>query len=150
MFPVEDLRASGERVWVARGVLARAALRCAIGDWDSASRDLDEVQEIAELGPMRLYLCDISLERARLALAQQEAFVPLIGLVEPSLSPPANGATTAALREEARKELDIARKLIAECGYHRRDEELAELDAVVSGQPPLRRSAPTRLRLIGQ
>jgi hypothetical protein len=26
-----------------------------------------------------------------------------------------------------------ARKLIAECGYHRRDEELAELDAVVAG-----------------
>jgi hypothetical protein len=27
----------------------------------------------------------------------------------------------------------MARKLIAECGYHRRDEELAELDAVVAG-----------------
>ena len=39
----------------------------------------------------------------------------------------------AALKEEARNELDVARKLIAECGYHRRDEELAELDTVVSG-----------------
>jgi hypothetical protein len=39
----------------------------------------------------------------------------------------------ARLREEARKELDVARKLIAECSYHRRDEELAELDAVVGG-----------------
>jgi hypothetical protein len=39
----------------------------------------------------------------------------------------------AALKEEARNQLDVARKLIAECGYHRRDEELAELDAVVAG-----------------
>ena len=35
---------------------------------------------------------------------------------------------------DARKQLDIARKLIVECGYHRRDEELAELDAVVAGR----------------
>jgi hypothetical protein len=27
----------------------------------------------------------------------------------------------------------VARKLIADCGYHRRDEELAELDAVRAG-----------------
>jgi hypothetical protein len=27
-----------------------------------------------------------------------------------------------------------ARKLIADCGYHRRDEELAELDEVVAGR----------------
>jgi hypothetical protein len=39
----------------------------------------------------------------------------------------------ASLNEGARKELDVARKLVAECGYHRRDEELAELDAVIAG-----------------
>jgi hypothetical protein len=35
---------------------------------------------------------------------------------------------------EAREQLDFARRLIAECGYHRRDEELAELDGVVAGR----------------
>jgi hypothetical protein len=35
---------------------------------------------------------------------------------------------------EARRELDAARTLIAECGYHRRDEELSELDEVVAGR----------------
>ena len=35
----------------------------------AAARDLDEVEEIAEPGPMRLFLCDLALERARLALA---------------------------------------------------------------------------------
>jgi tetratricopeptide (TPR) repeat protein len=60
---VAGLRASGEFVWVTRGQLARAAFRRAVGDWDGAARDLDEVEEIAEPGPMRLYLCDGALER---------------------------------------------------------------------------------------
>ena len=131
---VEGLRASGHNEYVARGLIARAAFRRAIGDSDGAARDLDEAQEIAEPGPMRLYLCDTALERARLALARREAFAPLNGLVEPSPPPPAlpDPAEAARLLEEARKQLDVARKLVAECGYHRRDEELAELDAVAA------------------
>ena len=133
---VEGLRASGEFVWVPRGLLARVAFRRAVGDDDGAARDLDETQEIAAPGPMRLFLCDCALERARLALARREAFAPLNGLVEPSPPPPAlpDAAEAARLLEEARKELDAARKLIAECGYHRRDAELAELDTVTGGK----------------
>ena len=71
------------------------------------------------------------MERARLALARRDAFAPLNGLVELSPSPPA-AAATARLRDEARRELDVALKLIAECGYHRRDEELAD-EAVIAG-----------------
>ncbi len=134
---VEGLRASGRIAEVPRGLLARAAFRRAGGDWEGAARDLDEAEEIAEPGPMRLYLCDCALERARLALAQLEAFAPLAGLVEPSPSPSgppdADAATAASLKGEACSELDKARKLIAECGYHRRDEELSELDEVVAG-----------------
>ena len=133
---VEGLRAAAQSDFIARGLLARAAFRRAVGDWDGAARDLDEAQEIAEPGPMRLYLCDCALERARLALARREAFAPLNGLVEPSPPPPAlpDAAEAARLLAEARKELDAARKLIADCGYHRRDAELAELDDVVAGR----------------
>jgi tetratricopeptide (TPR) repeat protein len=133
---VEALRASAEYVWLARGLIARAAFRRAIGDWGGATRDLDEAQEIAEPGPMRLYLCDIALERARLALAPIEGFAPLNGLVEAGPPPPAlpDAAAMASLKDEARKQLDVARKLIADCGYHRRDEELAELDQVLAGR----------------
>ena len=133
---VEGLRASGNNDHIPRGLLARAAFRRAIGDWDGAARDLDEVEEIAEPGPMRLYLCDCALERARLALARREAFAPLNGLLAPSPPPPAlpDAAAAAGLMEEARVQLDAARKLIAECGYHRRDEELSELDEVVAGR----------------
>jgi hypothetical protein len=132
---VEGLRASGRNDHLPRGVIARAAFRRAVGGWDGAKRDLDEAKEIAEPALMRLYWCDCALESARLALARREAFAPLYGLVEPSPPPPVLPDATAAvaLGEEARKQLDVARKLIAECGYHRRDEELAELDTVVAG-----------------
>jgi tetratricopeptide (TPR) repeat protein len=101
---IESLRASGESVLLPRGLLARAAFRRAVGDWGAAARDLDEVLEIAEPGPMRLYLCDCALERARLALARREAFAQLNGLVAPSPPPPAlpDGAATAELSVEAR------------------------------------------------
>ena len=133
---VEGLRASGRNDHLPRGLLARAAFRRAIGDWDGAARYLDEVDEIAEPGPMRLYLCDGALERARLALARREVFAPLNGLLDPrppTLASP-DAAEAARLLAEARTELDAARKLIAECGYHRRDAELAELDAVAAGR----------------
>ena len=69
-------------------------------------------------------------------MARCEAFAPLNGLVEPSTPPPAlpDAAEAARLLTEARRELDAARKLIADCGYHRRDAELAELDAVATGK----------------
>ena len=133
---VQGLWASGELVWVTRGLLARAAYRRIAGDWDGAARDLDDAQEIAEPGPMRLYLCDCALERARIALARREAFAPLNGLLEPGPPPPAlpDAAEAARLLAEACEELDAARKLLADCGYHRRDEELGELDDVAAGR----------------
>jgi tetratricopeptide (TPR) repeat protein len=131
---VESLRVSGHNEYAPLGLTSRGTFRRAIGDWNRAKSDLDEAKEIAEPGLMRPYLCDCALERARLALAQREAFAPPNGLVEPRpppFSPDPHAA--AALKEEARTQLDVARKLIAECGYHRRDEELAELDEVVAG-----------------
>jgi predicted N-acetyltransferase YhbS len=132
---VDGLREAGANEFVVDGLRARAAFRRAIGDWNRAAHDLNEAKEIAESAIMRLYLCDCALEGARLALARREAFAPLNGLVErsPPRPVPPDATPGAALGEEARKELDVARKLIAECGYHRRDAELAELDAVVAG-----------------
>jgi hypothetical protein len=38
------------------------------------------------------------------------------------------------LHEEAAKQLAVAADYIETCGYHRRDEELAELRAVLRGE----------------
>jgi tetratricopeptide (TPR) repeat protein len=132
---VDRLRMTAQLDEMPRGLLARAVFRRSIGDWGSAARDLDEVEEIAEPGPMRLYLCDIALERARVAFARMEAFAPLNGLLDDSPPKPValHAAEAARLKEQARANLAEARKLITDCGYHRRDEELAELEAVLAG-----------------
>ena len=133
---VDGLRAAGTSHHLPRGLLARAALHRSVGDWGGATRDLDEVEEIAEPGPMRLFLCDMALERARLAFARIEGFAPLNGLIDDSPTQPAppGAEESAKLAEEARLNLATARELIERCGYHRRDEELAELEAVRDGR----------------
>jgi len=133
---VDGLRSASHLQFVPRGLLARAAFRCSVGDWNSAARDLDEVEEVAEPGPMRLFLCDMALERARLAFARMEAFAPLNGLTDdsPSKPKPPTEAERQSLHTEAAKQLAIAAEYITTCGYHRRDEELAELEAVLAGQ----------------
>jgi hypothetical protein len=133
---VDGLRAAATLDYVPHGLLASAAFRRSVGDWSGAAHDLDEVEEIAEPGPMRLFLCDMALERARLAFAHIEAFAPLNGLIDDSPPRPAppGADERAKLTEEARANLATARELINKCGYRRRDEELAELEAVLAGR----------------
>ena len=134
---VEGLRAAGTMHHVPRGLLVRAVFRRSVGDWAGAARDLDEIEEIAEPGPMKLFLCDLAIECARLAFARIEAFAPLNGLLEkdnpPKPAPPgADGL--ARLKEEAAAQLQIAADYISSCGYHKRDEELAELQEALRGE----------------
>jgi hypothetical protein len=133
---IDGLRAAGALEFIAHGLLARAAFCRSVSDWDGAARDLDEVEEIAEPGPMRLFLCDMALERARLAFARSEAFAPLNGLIDDSPPKPERPgeAECKRLQDEAEKQLAIAADYIEKCGYHRRDEELAELQAVRDGK----------------
>jgi len=83
-----------------------------------AQEDLDEAWEIAERGPMRLFLADIHLYRARLFgkriadSGDRKEEMPY-----PWESPAAD--------------LAAAEKLIDDCGYHRRDEELADAKAAI-------------------
>ena len=85
---------------------------------------------------MRLFLCDMALERARLAFAQIEAFAPLErdDRRQPTEPGRAEARRRRGMPEAARANLAEAKKLITACGYHRRDEELAELEAVLEGQ----------------
>ena len=86
-----------------RGFLTRAWLLFLEGDAHGARADLDEAWDIAERGPMRLHLADIHLHRARLFFCEKPY---------PWKSPQAD--------------LAAAEKLINDCGYHRRDQELAD------------------------
>jgi tetratricopeptide (TPR) repeat protein len=99
------LRQAGQADHLPRALLTRAWLRSLEGDLVAARADLDEAQQIAERGPMRLHLADVHLHRARLFFREN--------------------------RDEAREELNRARALIERCGYHRRDEELRDAEKVI-------------------
>jgi hypothetical protein len=91
--------------------------------------DLNEVEEIAEPGPMKLALCDAALERARLALARAAESAPLSGVIEASSPKPKRPgeAECNRLHDEGAKQVAV------KWGYHVRDEELAELQALLKG-----------------
>jgi hypothetical protein len=75
-----------------------------------SQRDLDEAFSIASRGPMRLHLTDCHLEQARLSLDTGDV-------------------------QRASDSVASARELIQQTGYHRRDAELAELEAQISTRP---------------
>ena len=60
------LRAAGTMDHLPKGLLTAALYHFVRGDADAARAALDEAQQIAERGPMPLYLADIHLHRARL------------------------------------------------------------------------------------
>jgi tetratricopeptide (TPR) repeat protein len=134
---LDGLRFNGQSQYAAACLLARAAFRRSVADWDGATCDLDEVEEIAWPATLRLCLCDMALERSRLAIARAEAFVPFHGILEKDNPPKPTIPSTeqiAELMSEAGNQLKIAAEYIDTCGYHRRDEQLAELQAVLRGE----------------
>ena len=102
---VNGLRQAGRADDLPRALLTRAWLRVLQGEDSAARADLDEAQQLAERGPMRLYVADVHLHRARLFFRENH--------------------------DEAREELKKARALIARCGYHRRDNEVRDAENVV-------------------
>ncbi|HVE71994.1 MAG TPA: hypothetical protein VNI54_11545 [Thermoanaerobaculia bacterium] len=103
---VKGLRQAGQVDDLPRALLTRAWLRVLHGDEAAARADLDEVQMFAERGPMRLYLADVHLYRARLFFREN--------------------------LDAAREELKKARALIERCSYHRRDDEVRDAENVIS------------------
>jgi len=86
---------------------------------------------------MRLSLCDLALERTCLAFAQIETLAALNGLLEnknPPRPAPLSANRVARLKTETAEQLQIAADYISSCSYHKRDEELAELQEVLAGK----------------
>ncbi|HEV7487841.1 MAG TPA: hypothetical protein VGQ65_19400 [Thermoanaerobaculia bacterium] len=108
---VSGLRRAGMQDYLPHGLLTRAWLRSLTGartGTESAQSDLDEAWEIAERGPMPLFLADIHLYRARLFF--RDAKYPW---------------------ESPQHDLAEARRLIFKHGYLRRKEELEDAEAAL-------------------
>jgi hypothetical protein len=80
---------------------------------------------------MRLFLADIHLHRARL-FGLRIADVGVRN--EKAEGRVRNEATEPYPWESPQADLEAAEKLINECGYHRRDEELADAKKAIIGQ----------------
>jgi tetratricopeptide (TPR) repeat protein len=116
---VDGLRRAGQQDDLPRGLLTRAWLRCLTGACtgpESAQSDLDEAFEIAERGPMPLFLADIHLYRARLFGLSKD---------RPTTYPWASPQT----------DLAEARRLIEKHGYWRRKEELEDAETAARAVP---------------
>ncbi|MBI1227954.1 MAG: hypothetical protein GC192_22170 [Bacteroidetes bacterium] len=97
---------AGRQDYLPVGLLFRASYYRFVEKFLFAEEDLEEVLDIAEPSGMRLHLTDYHLEMARLR-------------------------NDMGRLEEAKDNMEKAAKLIEETGYHRRDKELAELQAVL-------------------
>jgi tetratricopeptide (TPR) repeat protein len=110
---VASLRQAGMQQYLPHCLLTHAWLRCLTGaraSPESAQSDLDEAWEIAERGPMPLFMADIHLHRARLFGLSQDR--------------PASYPWTSPQHDLAE-----ARRLIEKHGYGRRKVELEDAEA---------------------
>ena len=119
---VAGLRRAGQQDQLPKGLPTRAWLRYLTGvrtGSESAQSDLDEAWEIAERGPMPLFLADIHLYRAR-----------LFGTPHPT-SPRAAEEQEEYPWESPEHDLREARRLIEKHGYLRRKEELEDAEHAI-------------------
>jgi tetratricopeptide (TPR) repeat protein len=107
---IDGLRRAGTQHHIPLGLLARATLHIHTHDFAAARHDLDDTLTLATRCGLRLHEADAHLGLARLALAERN---------------PA----------PAREHLATARRIVHETGYHRRDGELAALDAEAAAMP---------------
>jgi len=103
---VDGLRQAGTQHYIPCSLFARAELYRVQDAVDKAQRDLDEAMTIAERGSMGLHQADCHLEYTLLYLAMGE-------------------------KEKAQEHLATAKEMIRRMGYHRRDGEVEELEAML-------------------
>ncbi|MDX1965842.1 MAG: DUF4062 domain-containing protein [Planctomycetaceae bacterium] len=111
---VAGLRHAGQQQYMPLGLLTSAWTRHATGDAAGAMADLDEAWEIAERGPMPLFMAEVLLYRARLWGKEER------GRTQEKNRGYPRGSAAADLQE--------ARRLIEKHGYGRRLPELQDAE----------------------
>jgi hypothetical protein len=106
-----------DQAWLLNKTMWHSTCAARIGP-DSAQTDLNEAGEIAACGPMRLFMADIHLYRARFFGMRNGEFG-------------ARNEESEYPWESPVADLAAAEKLIKGCGYHRRDEELSDAQAAI-------------------
>ncbi|MEQ1511863.1 MAG: SEFIR domain-containing protein [Lysobacteraceae bacterium] len=115
---VNGLRATGSMHHLPLGLLTASLYHFVRGEHALALKHLAEAQQIAERGPMPLFLADIHLTRARLAGSLREE--------------------GGMMNVDAKAELAQAAQLIRDLGYGRRYEELVDAEKAIATTPAQR------------
>jgi nucleoside phosphorylase/tetratricopeptide (TPR) repeat protein len=143
---VDGLRQAGRQDYLPHSLLARAELHRFTGNFTRAQNDLDEAFTIATRGGMRLFEADCHLEYARLyfsiaSLRGSAATEAIPGQHDEiasqttlAISQGRYAVTPVELKTQAREHLAKAKVLIEQTGYHRRDGEVKELEAMINDQ----------------
>jgi hypothetical protein len=100
---VDGLRQAGQQIILPIGLLARAEFYRITSALEKGQKDLDEAFAIATRGGMGLHQADCHLEYARFYSAKND-------------------------KAKAREHWEVAKKKVEEMGYHRRDQEVEELE----------------------
>jgi tetratricopeptide (TPR) repeat protein len=104
---ISVFREAGQQQYLALGLLTRAAFYRWQQEFSKAFEDINEAKEIVELGSMKLYLADYHLEAGRLYFEEGR-------------------------KKEANQHLKIAKEMIRQMGYHRRDRDIENLAFSIS------------------
>jgi tetratricopeptide (TPR) repeat protein len=159
---VDGLRQAGQQDDLPRGLLARAELHRVMGDFKKSQNDLDEAFTIATRGGMRLFEADCHLEYARLYLAiaslrgahpersaaeskdraTKQSPIDATEIASHPSTPQRKevaplwtlAMTPIELKAQAREHLAKAKALIEQTGYHRRDGDVKEIEAMINAQ----------------
>jgi hypothetical protein len=142
---VSGFRSAGTTHHLPRALITRAWHRSLTGRGrgeSSAESDLEEAWEIASRGAMRLFQADILLTRARLFGVRHSSFVTGHSSLGTGDQPSDQGPRTSDQGPMTNDypwgspaaDLAAAEELITTCGYHRRDEELADAKRALLGQ----------------
>ena len=127
---VKGLRKAGAQYYLPLGLLTLASLYRHQNTFPSAWWNLDEAQEIAIYGSMKLHLTDYYLEACRLIRGQLAVDNKQLEGYKILEQGEVFSLSRAEMEAKFQEFLGEAECLIEECGYHRKDGELAELKGV--------------------
>ena len=125
---IETFRDVGSIEWLIQGLFTRSIVGRVMGDFSTASADLEELRELTELGGMPLYLTDYHLESARVVYAQCAG-------EDGKFSSDAAGEE---FHQRMHDHVEVAEALIWRTGYHLRDAELEQLMTLLKDAIPER------------
>jgi tetratricopeptide (TPR) repeat protein len=105
---------------LAMSYINRATFRISQGNWELATNDLNEAEEIVLMSSMTLLNVDIAIQRARMAIGKMYNFAPL------APHPPSTieAIDLSSVRDDLKRQISFASELAEKTGFKLRTAEI--------------------------